>query len=79
MRELKATLNKKIEGRTQKEYYVDTKKDRLDYQYKYYKDNKDKRLDYQNLYYKEHKDIILIKNKQRYFLRKQNNDINAEQ
>ena len=85
MRELKATLNKKIEGRTQKEYYIDNKKERLDYQNQYYqynkdeclnyqhqynKDHKDERLNYQHQYNKDHKDKILEYKKQYYLQNK---------
>ena len=70
MRELKATLNKKIEGRTMKEYYVDTKQERLDYQNQYYVDNKKERLDYQNQYYVDNKNEITEYKKQYYLQNK---------
>ena len=90
MRELKATLNKRIEGRTMKEYYVDNKKERLDYQNQYYQYNKDEITEYKKEYNKSNKDKILEykkqyylqnknKYKQWYNFRKQNKDIGAEQ
>ena len=69
MRELKATLNKKIEGRTMKEYYVDTKQERLDYQNQYYVDNKNEITEYKKQYYLRNKDKYI----QRYFLNKDKN------
>ena len=81
MRELKANLNKKIEGRTLKEYYVDNKNELLDYQNQYYADNKKERLDYQKqyddnnkdnkkLYYQNNRQNILEQKKQYYLQNK---------
>ena len=84
MRELKATLNKKIEGRTQKEYYIDNKDEILEKQNQYNKDHRDERLEQCKKYNEDHKDEIreykkqyYLRNKdkykQRYFLNKDKN------
>jgi len=59
------TLNKRIEGRTQKEY-VEVNRDKiLNYQKEYYKDNRDKLSIYQKEYYKDNNDTILEKGRVR--------------
>jgi group I intron endonuclease len=56
IREL-ATLNARIEGRTNKEYYQDNKEKIAEY----YQDNKEKRTEYKKEYYQENKEKQLKK------------------
>ena len=59
------TLNRRIEGRTQKEY-VEVNRDKiLKYKKEYYKDNRDTLLNYQKECYKDNRDTRLEKNKVR--------------
>ena len=69
-------VNKRIEGRTDKQYkeenkdkikeYYQQNKDKLDENHKdYYEQNKDKILEYNKDYYQKNKDIILQRNKEK--------------
>ena len=59
------TLNRRIEGRTQKEY-VEVNRDKiLNYQKEYYKDNRDTLLNYQKEYVEVNRDTILEKQRDR--------------
>ena len=59
-------VNKRIEGRTKKEYRQDNKEEIKEYQKQYYFDNKDKILDKIKEYRQDHKQQILENNKQYY-------------
>jgi len=57
-------VNKKIEGRTKSEYYIDNKDKVLERSKEYYIDNKDKVLERSKEYYIDNKDKILEQRKQ---------------
>ncbi len=58
------TLNKKIEGRTMQEYYIDNKNKIQESRKEYYEDNKDKIFEYNKEYYEDNKNKILEYNKE---------------
>ena len=49
-------INRKIEGRTQKEHYQDNKERLIKYSKQRYKDNKNKRIKYQLQYQKDNRE-----------------------
>ena len=59
-------LNKKIAGRTFKEYYQDNKEEILEKHKQHYQDNRDERLEKNKQYYKDNRDERLEKNRQYY-------------
>ena len=73
---LKASLNKVIPTRTDKEYREDNKNKISETKKKYYNENKDKLSRNEKEYYNIHKDEILEKNKKYYNINK--NEINEK-
>jgi hypothetical protein len=65
-------VNKRIEGRNKREYYIDNKKEILENRKKYYNDNTDEILKGQKAYYNKNQDEILEKNRQFYMNNKEN-------
>jgi group I intron endonuclease len=61
IRELKATLNMRIAGRTKEEYYLDHIDETKEYKKKWQHENKDKLRDKLKNYYQEHKADILAR------------------
>jgi hypothetical protein len=57
-------VNKRIAGRTDKEYRDDNKDKKKDYDKEYYEDNKDKKKEYYEDYYEVNKDKIKIQMKE---------------
>ena len=59
-------INKRIEGRTQKEYYESNKDRLLEQKKEYYESNKDRLLEHQKEYYESNKDRLLENAKEYY-------------
>ena len=55
-------VNKRIEGRSRKEYYIDNKEKEAEQCREYYKNNKANILEYQKQYYNNNKEQIQLKN-----------------
>jgi hypothetical protein len=68
------SLNTKIEGRTQKEYYDNKQESILKQKKVYYYANRDKILEHKKVYYIDNKNIISFKNKARYIHKKNINN-----
>ena len=58
-------INKRIEGRSQKEYQAVNRDKILKYQKEYYNDNRDTILKHQKVYYNDNRDKVLEKQKER--------------
>ena len=57
--QLQSTLNSSIPNRTNKEYYIDNKDKKIQYQKEYNTLNKDEIVEYQKNYYIQNKDKLL--------------------
>lgn len=68
------TLNTKIEGRTNKEYYQDKRESVLKQKKEYYNKNRNHILEQKKSYYDANKKVISIKNKARYIYNKHLNN-----
>ena len=71
IREWKPVLNKKVEGRTRKEYYEDNIEKIKDDRKQYYQENKDKILEYHKQYREDNKEYLQEYDKQRNETRKE--------
>ena len=64
IRELKATLNMVMAGRTTKDYYLEHLEETKEYKKKWQQENKDRLKEKLRTYYQEHRDELLAKQKE---------------